>query len=192
MGDITSNFSYSEFRPYSAPYEWRPSSDYSKMLLDNLAKNLQVIHDALPYNVTMRISSGVRTLSDYNRLVKQGYNPSVKSDHYCGEAVPLEVGSNNYNKYGATYNFAVGAADIVTMGIDIIKLFDLAIRRTIEGKCSFGQVIYEYNPNDKDEWVHFGNDPSLVFSANICAFLNRGKFLKSVDGGKTYSVVKPS
>jgi hypothetical protein len=140
----------------------------------------------------MKISSGVRTLADYNRLVKQGYNPSVKSDHYCGEAVPLQPDSTNYNKYGATYNFAVGAADIIPVGMDAMQFFSQAMSLTIDGKCNFGQVIYEYDTSTHNEWVHFGNDPSAYFSKKICDFFARAKFMKSVDGGKTYSVVTPS
>ncbi|MCL4102517.1 hypothetical protein [Fibrobacter sp. HC4] len=80
---LTPNFKLSEFTKSSV-------TDYQLSLLQLLAKNLQKVRDLLqPYavsgkRVSISITSGVRTAEDYNRLVKNGYNPSKTSDHFCG------------------------------------------------------------------------------------------------------------
>jgi len=190
MGTITKNWSYHEFRPEGAPKIWKPSSLYRKLLLDNLARNLQVISNNLPEYVTLKVSGGVRGLMDYGRLIKAGYQPSETSDHYCGTSVPLIYGSEKYNKYGETYNFAIGAADIQSIGIPIWQLFSLSFKLSKEGKCDFGQIIYEHNPKTDAEWVHYGGSLKNIFSNSIISFIGRKKYMKSLDGGRTYSVVE--
>jgi hypothetical protein len=71
----------------------------------------------------------------------------------------------------------------------VIDFFKLAMNMTAAGQCKFGQVIYEFNPVGNMEWVHFGNDPTTFFSIPICQMLGRSKFLRSLDGGKTYQIV---
>ena len=188
MGNITKNFSYNEFKPKLADNSWLPNGEYQKLLIDTLAKNLQIIRNNVPKGVTMKITSGVRTLSDYYRLVEAGYNPSKTSDHYCGTSVPLKPDDKKYKKFGETYNFAVGAGDIVSTGMKIWDLFKLSYRLVKEGMCDFGQVIYEKNNNGK-EWIHYGNSLKGLFSKTIIDFIARDKFMKSIDGGKTYTVV---
>ena len=188
MGDITPNFSYYEFRPKGAPSSWYPESDYRKFLIDMLATNMQVVRNHVPSG-GIKITSGVRTLSDYDRLVSQGYKPSKTSDHYCGTAVPLKTSDKKYSKYGETYNFAVGAADGVPTKISARKLFEIAYRLVKEEMCKFGQVIYEENPKNGSEWVHFGNSLDYVFNFDIIKKIGRVQFMQSLDGGRTYTVV---
>jgi hypothetical protein len=188
MGDITKNFSYYEFGPKGSPKAWIPTSQYQKILLDSLANNLQVIRSEIPEGSYMRITSGVRTLSDYNRLKNQGYRPSKTSDHNCGVSIPLASHTNKFKIFGETYNFAVGAADIQPIGISTKELFNLSVRLTQGGKCDFGQIIYEYDPSSKQEWIHYGGSLKELFSEIIIDMINRDKFLKSVDGGRTYQI----
>jgi hypothetical protein len=149
---------------------------------------MQIVRDAMPANSSISISSGVRNKEDYDRLVLNGYNPSETSDHNYGNAVLLKYGSDKYLKYGPTYNFSVGAADCVPNGITAKELFNLTMDLVINNKCKFGQVIYEYNPTTKAEWVHFGNDPGLYYSVHLAMFIMREKFMESIDGGKTYKI----
>ena len=80
---LTENFSLSEFIKTDP-------TDYQLQLLQLLADNLQSVRNflqefALPKKtVSISINSGVRTQADYERLVKNGYNPSNTSDHFCG------------------------------------------------------------------------------------------------------------
>ena len=67
------------------------------------------------YGRPMRIRSGVRTLSDLFRLREQGYYPSETSDHFFGEAIPLES-KRKKKLYGDYYVTSVGAVDIQVDG----------------------------------------------------------------------------
>ena len=170
MGDITKNFSFYEYRPKGQPKSWKPSSLYQKTLITNLAENQQVIRNELPSGAYMKITSGVRTLADYDRLINAGYNPSKTSDHNCGVSIPLKP-------------------DVVSPGMSIWDLFKLSFRLTKEGMCDFGQIIYEKNPANGSEWIHYGNSLKSLFSEQIVEMIGRQKFMQSLDGGRTYSIV---
>ena len=189
MSDLTKNFSFSEFRPKNSPSTWTPNSIYQKMLIVNLAENLQIVRDKMPTGSYMKITSGVRLLSDYDRLRASGYNPSKTSDHNCGVSIPLINGTKKFKKFGETYNFAIGAADIVSIGMSTWDLFKLSFRLTKEGVCNFGQIIYEKNPTNGSEWVHYGNNLENFYSKKIIDMIGRQKFMKSIDGGTSYSIV---
>lgn len=186
---ITENFSFWEFKPKNARKTWMPSSEYQKDMIRNLAESLQIVRSSMPRDAWMQITSGVRSADDFERLKKAGYHPSETSDHNFGYAVPLSKGTAKYKKYGPTYNFAIGAADVVPKGIKVTELFSIAMSRTKAGLCHFGQVIYEKNPSTGAEWVHFGADPRPFFSPHIIRFLNRVQFMQSLNGGKSYEVV---
>jgi hypothetical protein len=186
MGDITEHFSYKEFKPSGAADNWIPTNQYQKMLITNLAKNLQIIRSNLPSISSMQITAGVRTEADYNRLKLGGYHPSETSDHYCGEVVGVDLLSPNFNKFGPKYIFSVGAADVVPTGIDIELFFKLAVQTTISKISNFGQVIFEQDPIKKVKWVHFSNNCQVAFSPYIETFLGRERFLITTDGGKSY------
>ena len=137
----------------------------------------------------MKVTSGVRVLSDYERLILAGYKPSKTSDHNCGVSIPLEPGTKKFKKFGETYNFAVGASDIFPVGMGVWDLFKLSFRLTKEGMCDFGQIIYEKNPEDGKEWVHYGGSLKELFTEEVIKMINRHKFMKSIDGGRSYSIV---
>ena len=174
--------------PFSVVVSSWPDILQDKLVV-TLAENLQVVRSQLPKKAYMKITSGVRTLGDFNRLIKIGYRPSKTSDHNYGFAVPLSKNNKKFKIFGETYNFAVGAADTQAEGVDSTYLFTLSMKLVNEGKCNFGQVIYEKNPETGAIWVHYGNDPALFYSEEIVKMINRTRFLKSLDGGKTYSVV---
>jgi len=194
LGDITDNFSYYEFRPKGKPKTWKPGSEYRKLLLKNLATNLQVVRSKMPKGSWMVVTSGVRMGSDYSRLKKAGYNPSKTSDHYAGAAIPLHPSHYKYKKFGETYNFAVGAADIVPRNMSVWDLFAMAVRLNKEGLCDFGQIIYEKTPNKNPrkvkEWVHFGGSLDGLFTDKVIRLISRTKYMKTTNGGKNYSVVR--
>jgi len=182
---VTNNFAFYEFRPSGSPKSWMPTSKYQKKMIVSLAKNLQIVRDKISKGY-MKITNGVRVEEDYNRLIKNGYKPSKTSDHYFGLAIPLTLNSYKYKKYGPTYNFTMGAVDIVPYGITVLNLFSIAINLCENDECDFGQIIYEKNPKTKAEWIHFGGSPKPFLSEEIINFLNRNKYLQSLDGGKTY------
>ena len=174
---LSTNFSLSEFTKSDV-------TEYTLALLKLLALQLQSIRNALQeYTVdkskavTIVITSGVRTQEDYDRLVKKGYNPSKTSDHFCG----LQQLSKP----------TLGAADIKVTNckLPLYEVADLIMKMNVEGKIDVGQVIYEFNPKTKNDWIHIGNDWNKIFDANFLKFfcnISRKKFLMSLDNGKTY------
>jgi len=188
MGNITQNFSFYEFRPHDKSKSWLPDNDYQEFLLRILATNLQVVRDKIPDGSYMKITSGVRTPSDYDRLILSGYRPSSTSDHYCGTAINI-LDYRKRKKFGSTYNFSVGAADVQPVGITARQLFNLSFRLVKEQMCDFGQVIYEKNPSTGAEWVHYGNSLKKLFSEKIISMIGRIQFMQSIDGGLTYTQV---
>lgn len=176
MTKLTDNFSLEEFTKNEV-------TDYQLQLLKLLAKNLQIVRNKLNVcfakqgkQVSITITSGVRTQEDYQRLVKQGYNPSKKSDHFCG----VQVDGNP----------TLGAADIVVNNASVS--LKECVRQIIKweqlGEVHFGQIIYEYNPSTKKSWIHLGNDWNLIFKD--CSFNKKKKYLMSMDNGKTYKEFK--
>ena len=186
---LTKNFSFNEFKPRLSPSTWAPHGVYQNLLITLLANNLQVVRDAV--KKPMIVTSGVRTMMDFDRLTKQGLRPCPTSDHFFGVAVPVSRKSTRYQKFGETYNFAVGAADIVPRNMTARELFDVAVDLTCRKKCYFSQIIYEENPRTGAKWVHFANPHEPLFSHNIITFLNRQKYMQSLDGGKTFTIVEP-
>ncbi len=187
---ITKNFSYWEFGPKGCSKSWIPDNAYQRILISNLAENLQKLRDEAKivagHTVSIHITSGVRTIADYYRLQGAGYHPSPTSDHFCGLAIPIVESSPKRKKFGETYNFSVGASDCVAKGMRQIDFFKLAMRCHRESKAHFGQVIYEKHKNS--EWVHLSNPYEEYFSHWMIDWLGRKPFLKSIDGGKNYKV----
>ena len=176
---LTKNFKLSEFTKTDL-------TEYSLALVKLLAANLQVIRNKLQEYakdpnkpVTISISSGVRTQADYERLVKNGYNPSKTSDHFAG--------------YQLLSKPTLGAADIKVGNckLALYEVADLIIQMKSEGEVDVGQVIWEYNPKTKSDWIHIGNDWWQIFDSEFISdnklFTTRKEFLMSFDNGKTYS-----
>lgn len=178
---LTQDFKLSEFVDLKEEL-----TDYQIALLKMLAQNLQEIRNELQkYKSGMKpvcivITSGVRTKKDYDRLKKQGYNPSQTSDHFCGyQMVPGRP--------------TLGAADIRVYNCSMtMKQIALFIKQYCEasGFYMFGQVIYEKNPKTGSEWIHLSNDPYLVLNQYIAKTIERKRYLMSTDNGKTYKALK--
>jgi len=181
---ITKNFSFWEFGPKDCSKSWVPGNEYQKMLITDLAKNLQILRDIAPNKTSISISSGIRTIEDFYRLQNTGYNPSSTSDHFFGAAVPVK--DDKRLKFGDTYNFSVGAADCIPKGISVKSFFKLAMQAFVDSKVKFGQIIYE--KSGKAEWVHLSNSYSNYFSDLVVFWLNKKPFLQSINGGKTYTI----
>lgn len=175
--NLSKNFKLSEFTSVD-------QSDYSIALLKLLASQLQIVRNNLQEyakdrkkQVSISISSGVRTQADYDRLKKSGYNPSETSDHFCGLQLKCKP--------------TLGAADITVSNCSL-SLHDIAsmiIYWNIEGYVNFGQIIFEYNPKTKFAWIHVGNDWNSIFASTFLKDfydINRKKYLMSLDNGKTY------
>ena len=175
--NLSKNFKLSEF---TSVYQ----SDYSIALLKLLASQLQIVRNNLQEyakdrkkQVSISISSGVRTQADYDRLKKSGYNPSETSDHFCGLQLKCKP--------------TLGAADITVSNcsLSLHEIASMIIYWNIEGYVNFGQIIFEYNPKTKSAWIHVGNDWNSIFASTFLKDfydINRKKYLMSLDNGKTY------
>lgn len=179
---LTKNFKLSEFTSVEP-------NDYQMVLIQVLAESLQNLRDMLQVyavegkEVSITITSGLRTQADYERLKAKGYNPSATSDHFFG--------------YQAKSLPTIGAADIKVKNC-VLNLKQIAAK-IIEwntwgdvGEAMFGQVIYEYNPATKAEWIHLGNSWNKVFGSTVSDVVSgmRKQYLMSLDNGKTYQDFK--
>ena len=174
---LTKNFKLSEFTKEDL-------NEYQIALIKLLAKNLQIARDLLQEyavdgkNVTVTINSGVRTQSDYERLVNKGYHPSKTSDHFCG--------------YQLLAKPTMGAADL-HIGNCKLSYKEIALKlkewnENTKNDLMLGQVIYEKNPATGAEWIHVGNDWYAIFETDIAKAIDtmRKRYMMSLDNGKTY------
>lgn len=183
MGDITANFSFSEFKPNGETASWKPAFSVQSLMIVELAKNLQIVRNNNG-NKPLSINSAVRTASDYSRLLNSGYHPSPVSDHFFGNVVTISKDSPKYKIFGPYYYFSVGAADIHSDNAE--ELFKTGIALSKSGAVSFGQIIWERDSAKRTEWVHFSNDRSKFYSQIICALVGKEKYLYTTDGGISY------
>lgn len=159
-------------------------TEYQANLIKVLAGQLEMVRYHLNMHpefkrdknkdISISISSGIRTLEDYDRLKAKGYNPSKTSDHFCG------------NKPGT-----LGAADCSFSNLNI-KLFDVfkfIARITNNGDVHFGQVLYESNPKTGSEWIHLSNDAQYLFKVPYLAdsVTRKLKYGYSKDNGVTFT-----
>ncbi|MDR2580049.1 MAG: hypothetical protein LBC85_03540 [Fibromonadaceae bacterium] len=151
---LAQNFNYSEFTKTL----WDKLDQRTQIMLQAMANLLQVIRTEIGKPIV--ISSGARSLADYKRLQSQGLNPSPTSDHFYGAKVPCQPGSAAFKKYGATYNLAVGAADMVCPSMDTVEFYNFIAKMRYAGKIKTGQLLLEKN---NTMWVHIANfmDPFL-------------------------------
>lgn len=182
------HFFFYEFSPSGSSHDWLPPNYVVEKMIRSLASNLQIVRDNMPANSFLIITSGMRSLDDTLRLIKNGYHPSATSDHNYGMPVSIDQQSPKYKIFGQYSSYSVGAVDCIPGGTNstAFDVFKLAVRLTKENKTKFGQVIYEENPQTGSKWIHFGNDPLTILSPDIVKLIAREQFLKSVDGGKTY------
>ncbi len=180
---LTNNFSLYEFAPKGYDRQWTPSKPYQLFLIKLLADELQIVSDAIK-NVPIKITSGVRTKYDYNRLKKAGYYPSPTSDHYCGTLVAGETEKCDF--FEGVYPFACGAVDIVVSKRDLKEVFDIIVELQRTGKVSFGQIIFEGG------WIHISNSMDNVLqSLREGGMLNySGDILTSGNSGKSYQRIE--
>ncbi|MDR3001149.1 MAG: hypothetical protein LBU89_07785, partial [Fibromonadaceae bacterium] len=136
---LTQNFKVKEFLTGPNPPKWDDLSERVQGQIKELANMLQTIRDAVKKPIS--ISSGLRTLEDYNRMVKNKLNPSKKSDHFFGQTVD-------------GYSLGLGAVDITCKGMDTIAFYNLILKMKYEGKIKCGQLLLEKN---KTFWVHIAN-----------------------------------
>jgi len=165
MGDITANFSCWEFAPKMLGAErknWKPLPVQAVMIRHMAVMILQPIRDEFG---EVNITSGVRTLTDYTRLIDAGYHPSWKSDHYFGACVPVPV--THQPQFGASFPWTCGAVDI-QVNDHMRDAFHWMQDKLDPGR--YGQIIYEVQTRadgTEAHWIHIGNPRLLVYSAAV-------------------------
>lgn len=178
---LSRNFWASEFS--SRP--WTELNPQEKIMLENLAQEiLQPARDQLG---RMIVTSGIRDVKDYHRLIAKGYYPSETSDHFYGASLILRS-AKKIKKYGKRYSYSVGAGDIVPVDVEPYEAFKFMINLYKKSKIQYGQLIYE--KHNSKEWIHVSNPPTLIYSKKfVDKFLTRIPVLQSLDGGRTYRSV---
>lgn len=184
---LSINFKLSEFT--SIPIE--QVKKIQLFLMQSIAKNvLEIIRSQLSIKfnkkVPITITSAWRTPEKYNELKQKGFNPSETSDHFYN--VPVPVYSNEKKAiWGDFYPYSVGAVDFVPADVDIKQSFDLICQLVKNGVIDVGQIIHEFDPGKNVSWIHISNPPKIIYSIDfVNTYLNRSKYLTSIDGGKTY------
>ncbi len=180
---LSNNFSLWEFAPKGFPKDWKPTNPYQLFLIKLLATELQIVSDAIN-NSPIKITSGVRTKYDYNRLKKAGYYPSPTSDHYCGTPVCGETRKAKF--FEGIYPFATGAVDIQVPNMKLDEVFNTIVKLQRSGKVSFGQIIYEGG------WIHISNSMDNVLRGlREGGILNHsGDIMVSSNSGKSYNRIE--
>lgn len=144
--------------------------------------------------ISFRITSGLRSSSDRERLIKEGYNPSENSDHDYGQVVKL-VSDKKKALFGPYYYYSVGAVDFMpSCGAELLfnacKPYFNKSENSIDlptgGRVRVGQFILE---KGNQFWIHVSNPPKLFFGAPILGAIKRNCFLMSMDNGKTYQLI---
>jgi len=194
MGNLTKNFSYKEFRPYGSLRTWKPKGFHMDYMLKALSFQFQKIRGKLGH--AMIITSGVRNPEvDFKRMKAKGYNPSYTSDHYFNYPVKIPKTNHKFKRYGSVYSLGVGAGDVVFPTTSIYEAFKFIVKMSEKRHVRFGQIIYERYKRKNGtlaEWIHFGNEPTLIFNPLLVKFFPRKRYLTSVNGGKSYQIYKPN
>jgi len=179
---------------------WDNLSKIKQMLMMYMANQiLQKIHNKL-LNHTMTVTSGERSQLDFNRLVKEGLNPSITSDHNFGNLASLDAvkHADKYKMFGQNYVYGVGAVDIVftkqnktKCTLEEVKvIFNTIVNMDVNKEIKIGQVILEYNPSGGKLWIHIANPAWLIYSDSFIKLTGLqkpyNKYMTSMDGGKSY------
>lgn len=168
-------------------------SQIQLFMLLNLCKNiLEPIRDFLGCGI--KVTSGMRSRDDFDRLLQQGNHPSETSDHFFGVPVPI-VNPVKIAKFGEEYGYSVGAADVVPAcggKIAFEKIRPYFKTDTSEillpGRpIKIGQFILE---KKNAYWLHISNPSTLIFSPYFVGkFLQRKPFMVSLNNGVSYQAI---
>lgn len=162
-------------------------------LLKSLCEDvLQPIRNFLGCRI--KVTNGLRTATDRERLKAAGYNVSETSDHDFGETVALSR-TSKIARFGGFYSYSVGAGDIIpACGAEAAYWKLRPYFDPVTGELNLpaqninvGQLILEHG---KTYWIHASNPATLVYT-NVFAqkFLKKSPFLISLDNGRTYQSV---
>ncbi len=134
---LSYNFYINEFVT-SSGITIKPTQEQYFCLQVLCKKILQPIRDQFG---TLVVTSGLRDITSYNRLVKKGYSPSKTSDHF---------GWSIINPKGT------GAADITCPGKDMLDVFHYIIKYLYNNTR---QIIYYPDMN----FIHVANSFNNIF-----------------------------
>jgi hypothetical protein len=148
-------------------------SETQQLMINSIIDH--ILNPIEDYAGKILISSGLRTLADRDRLIKQGYNPSKTSDHFYG-FMPFTSGA-------ADFVLSTGSQGTFDLYYDLYRRYDKTKNRIVLPKTEIevGQMILEKN---KSYWIHIAN-PRRMFYSDKCPLPGK-MFLKSEDNGKTY------
>lgn len=115
----------------------------------------------------------VRLEKDYQRLMKAGYNPSARSDHYAGQDIKLP-GGEIFTESTFAGDF-VFEGDMKELCRTIYREANLEIFPKIRGLQyeGIGQLILEgQRLNGKDiTWIHIGLAARVMYSESFADYL---------------------
>lgn len=144
---LSKNFALKEF----TKIDWAKIPKRGQDMLKAMADMLQIVRDSL--NKPLVVNSAVRDMDDYNRLKKNGYNPSKTSDHF-------------YWNTPDGYLLAVGAADVVCPSMKQTDFYNEVLKLKYAGKIKPGQLLYEKSKPASLGWCHIANNTDVFLTAD--------------------------
>lgn len=188
---ISNNFWSKEIFPGCG---WEDVPKNSRYLASHLCDHiLQPIRNT-DKRVRIDITGPARNSLDVIRLIRQGYHPSVTTDHFFGvpQTIPA-IGATNLSKierYGEIYTYSVGAVDIRPDIPQTLTAFMGYYRKMVimnEARdINAGQIILE--KGKYTYWIHVSNPVSLVYYPNFIKemVLQKSKYLISLNNDGRY------
>jgi hypothetical protein len=162
------------------PDGYKPG-DRQIQLLKGIVDLKNEIETLLGLKIT--IGCGIRTDVDVERLIRQGYHPAKKSDHFYG--IPMKQDDESI------YVDSAGAADLYIK--DLSKHFKTLVNHFLNEPDPTKrprQMIYE--TGKVSDWLHIANKPATAWPEAPAKHLHAKPLLYSFDCGKTYQIFDPS
>jgi len=186
---LSKNFSLKEFTKLPE----QQLTPVQRFMLKSICEDvLQPIRDFLGCKI--KVTSGLRTGRDRDRLRAAGYNVSETSDHDYGDTVPLNR-TDKIARFGGYYSYSVGAADIMpACGAEAafwkMRQYFNPVTGELnlpEQRVKVSQLILEHG---RTYWIHVSNPTTLIYSEAFAQkFLKKNPFLISLDNGASYQSV---
>lgn len=148
-------------------------------------------------NAPLVVTSAIRVMEDYERLIAEGKHPSPTSDHFARTPVKT-ITVEDANKYGDFYRFSTFAVDIDGLVdlrelarhayLTIERLIPRTDHRFVNGLVDVKQLIYESHSSESGtvDWIHVSVPREAVFNQNVAGVINGIerdiKYLEARDG----------
>lgn len=176
MGNITKNFSFSDFRPKGSGEDWTPQSEYQRTLITKIAESIETVMSSLPRGVRVEIAKGVVTPSQNN----------IESDYEHFYGVSAQTPKHLISSFGEVYQMSQGAVNIHIKGMKTTDAYQKFVEANVRCRSKFGTIVLHWKYEDRKPWIHLTNDCHDIYGPFIGTMLNKPKYTYTKDGGETF------